>query len=47
MGVTVQDIVAVEGMPLKLLAGKENARRPIRWVHVSELEDPTPWLEGR
>ena len=46
MGVTVQDIVAVDGMPLKLLAGKENARRPIRWVHVSELEDPTPWLEG-
>ncbi len=34
------------GMPLKLLAGKEHADRPIRWVHVSELEDPTPWLKG-
>ena len=21
-------------------------RRPIRWVHISELEDPTPWLSG-
>ena len=23
-----------------------SAGRPIRWVHVSELEDPTPWLKG-
>ncbi|HEY6568617.1 MAG TPA: PucR family transcriptional regulator ligand-binding domain-containing protein [Actinomycetota bacterium] len=46
MGVTVQDIVAVAGMPLKLLAGQDHADRPIRWVHVSELEDPTPWLKG-
>ena len=33
-------------MPLKLLAGEEHADRPIRWVHASELEDPTPWLKG-
>ena len=46
MAVTVKDIVAVPGMPLKLLAGQEQAQRPIRWVHVSELEDPTPWLKG-
>jgi len=19
---------------------------PVRWVHISELEDPTPWLSG-
>ena len=22
------------------------AERPVRWVHISELEDPTPWLSG-
>jgi purine catabolism regulator len=46
MAVTVKDISAVPGMPLKLLAGVQHADRPIRWVHVSELEDPTPWLKG-
>ena len=46
MAVTVQDIVAIPGMPLRLLAGRALADRPIRWVHVSELEDPTPWLKG-
>ncbi len=33
-------------MPLRLLAGTDGADRAIRWVHVSELEDPTPWLKG-
>jgi len=42
----VQDIVAIAGMPLRLLAGEAHTDRPIRWVHVSELEDPTPWLKG-
>jgi purine catabolism regulator len=46
MAVTVGDIVSIAGMPLRLLAGKDHAARPIRWVHVSELEDPTPWLKG-
>ena len=46
MTVTVRDIVAIPSMPLRLLAGEHDADRPIRWVHVSELEDPTPWLKG-
>jgi purine catabolism regulator len=46
MAVTVKDIVGIPGMPLRLLAGEDDAARPIRWVHVSELEDPTPWLKG-
>ena len=46
MAVTVKDITAIPGMPLKLLAGGGQATRPIRWVHASELEDPTPWLKG-
>src|ERR1044071_1586760 len=31
---------------LELIAGGDDAERPIRWVHISELEDPTPWLSG-
>jgi PucR family transcriptional regulator, purine catabolism regulatory protein len=31
---------------LELAAGADGADRPIRWVHISELEDPTPWLSG-
>jgi len=31
---------------LELLAGRRRAGLPIRWVHISELEDPTPWLSG-
>jgi purine catabolism regulator len=46
MAVTVQDILDVPGLSLRLLAGEETTRRPIRWVHASELEDPTPWLKG-
>jgi purine catabolism regulator len=31
---------------LELAVGADGADRPIRWVHISELEDPTPWLSG-
>ncbi|MEX0743382.1 MAG: PucR family transcriptional regulator ligand-binding domain-containing protein, partial [Actinomycetota bacterium] len=34
------------GLALRFVAGEESANRPIRWVHISELEDPTPWLKG-
>jgi PucR family transcriptional regulator, purine catabolism regulatory protein len=46
MAVTVKDILGVPGMPLRLLAGKEQTGGAVRWVHASELEDPTPWLKG-
>ncbi|HUL84962.1 MAG TPA: PucR family transcriptional regulator ligand-binding domain-containing protein [Actinomycetota bacterium] len=46
MAVTVDDIVAIPGLALRLLAGEDAADRPVRWVHASELEDPTPWLRG-
>ncbi|MGI9020413.1 MAG: PucR family transcriptional regulator [Solirubrobacterales bacterium] len=35
-----------KGCGLELVAGAENAGRPIRWVHITELEDPTPWMSG-
>jgi purine catabolism regulator len=41
---TVASLVADCG--LELIAGADQAERPIRWVHISELEDPTPWLSG-
>jgi DNA-binding PucR family transcriptional regulator len=46
MAVTVRDIVSIPGMPLELLAGEDGADQPVRWVHSSELEDPTAWLKG-
>ena len=46
MAVTVKDLLGVPGMPLRLLAGEGRTGAPIRWVHSSELEDPTPWLQG-
>ncbi len=33
-------------LDLKLAVGKAEGERPIRWVHISEIEDPTPWLNG-
>src|SRR4051812_30855658 len=33
-------------MGLDLVAGRDGAGAPIRWVHASELPDPTPWLSG-
>ena len=33
-------------MGLELVAGAAGAEAPIRWIHSSELPDPTPWLSG-
>jgi DNA-binding PucR family transcriptional regulator len=41
---TVRDLVAEMG--LDLAAGEQEADAPVRWVHISELPDPTPWLSG-
>jgi purine catabolism regulator len=46
VALTVRDILAVPGFALRLVAGEASANRPVRWVHASELEDPTPWLKG-
>lgn len=34
------------GLPLVVLAGDDRLDTPVRWVSVSELEDPTPYLQG-
>jgi purine catabolism regulator len=41
---TVQSLL--DELDLKLVAGADAAEAPVRWVHISELEDPTPWLSG-
>jgi purine catabolism regulator len=41
---TVESLVAELG--LTLATGQENAQANVRWVHSTELLDPTPWLRG-
>ena len=41
---TVRDLVRDLG--LELLSGRDAAGSPLRWVHISEEPDPTPWLSG-
>ena len=41
---TVQSLL--DELDLDLAAGRRGAAAPVRWVHISELEDPTPWLSG-
>ena len=36
----------VEDCGLELVAGDTSADNPVRWVHISEHEDPTPWISG-
>jgi purine catabolism regulator len=36
----------VDEMGLRLATGDEGADVPVRWVHSTELPDPTPWLSG-
>ncbi|HEX2050715.1 MAG TPA: PucR family transcriptional regulator ligand-binding domain-containing protein [Actinomycetota bacterium] len=46
MPLTVRDLLSVPGLGLTVVAGAAGLDRPIRWVHTSELQDPTPWLSG-
>jgi purine catabolism regulator len=41
---TVEGLVAELG--LTLVSGEEAAQGHVRWVHSTELPDPTPWLRG-
>jgi len=41
---TVRGLAAEMG--LELASGEDAADAPVRWVHISELPDPTPWLSG-
>jgi purine catabolism regulator len=41
---TVRELLA--DLDVRLLAGEAGLELPVRWVHISELLDPTPWLSG-
>jgi len=41
---TVRELL--NGLDVRLLCGETSVDLPVRWVHISELEDPTPWLSG-
>ena len=41
---TVGDLL--RDLDVRLLAGEPGLHLPVRWVHISELLDPTPWLSG-
>lgn len=43
---TVEDLLRSPSLELRLIAGEAGIGRTVAWAHVSELEDPTPWLLG-
>jgi purine catabolism regulator len=43
---SVEDLLSFPALQLTVLAGGSGLRRSVSWAHVSELEDPTPWLLG-
>jgi DNA-binding PucR family transcriptional regulator len=44
MELTVESLIAELG--LTLVSGQESSQAHVRWVHSTELTDPTPWLKG-
>ncbi|MEV5413704.1 PucR family transcriptional regulator [Thermopolyspora sp. NPDC052614] len=46
MAPSLRRVVAMAPLRLRVLAANGELDRPVRWVAVSELEDPTPFLEG-
>src|SRR3984957_4798877 len=41
---TVSELLS--DLDVRLLTGESAMDVPVRWVHISEIEDPTPWLSG-
>ena len=44
MELTVASLIAE--LDLELVSGAQSAEAHVRWVHCTELTDPTPWLKG-
>ena len=43
---TVQEIAELHELGLAVVAGADGLRNDVSWLHVSELADPTQFLEG-
>jgi purine catabolism regulator len=41
---TVRELL--KDLDVSLVAGEGGVDLPVRWVHITELTDPTPWLSG-
>ncbi len=46
VALTVGDLLKIPDLPLTSHTGRRGLGHAIRWVHVSELGDPTPFLKG-
>lgn len=46
MSLTVRDLLAMRDLGLVPVTTSGDLERPVSWVAVSELADPSPWLEG-
>ena len=46
VGPTVAELLATPTLGMTLVAGASGCDRRVSWAHVSELSDPTPWLQG-
>jgi len=44
--ITIQDILDIPELGLRLLAGAKGTSNPVRWVHITEIPDATKWLKG-
>jgi purine catabolism regulator len=44
--IRVEDLLRSPALQLRPIAGEAGLARRVAWAHVSELEDPTPWLFG-
>ena len=43
---TIERLVQSPVLQMRVLAGVGGLHRRVAWAHVSELEDPSPWLAG-
>jgi purine catabolism regulator len=43
---TIRTVLGLPGLAVRLRAGTSGIDNAVRWVAVSELEDPTPYLDG-
>jgi Purine catabolism regulatory protein-like family/PucR C-terminal helix-turn-helix domain len=46
LSITLTELLAIPHLGLTVLAGDDHLSRTVTWAHVSEMEDPTPFLEG-
>jgi purine catabolism regulator len=48
VGLWLSSLLSDPALGLELVAGKDglSERGPVSWAHISEIPDPTPWLEG-